>query len=123
MSGKPRLFTETPLFRDTYNISLELFKLTTKFSKQFKYTLGQRIIDHFLDLIDLLYKSNSCKDKNDKLFHIEKFINTHELLKVHVRLSEELGAIPRSSLTKIHLSLDNIGKQIHGLKRYTTSDK
>lgn len=121
MSGKPRLFTETPLFRDTYNISLTLFKLTTRFSKQFKYTLGQRIIDCSLELIDLLYKSNTCKSKEDKLEYIEKFINLQELLKIHIRLSEELGAIPRSSLTNVHLGLDNIGKQIHGLKRFTVA--
>lgn len=120
MSGKPRLFTETPLFRDTYNISLTLFRLTTKFNKQFKYTLGQRIIDCSLELIDLLYKSNCSKDKEEKLVYINKYISVHELLKIHLRLSEELGAISRNSLINIHLSLDNIGKQIHGLKRFTS---
>lgn len=117
MSGRPILFTETSIFRDTYEVSLKLYRLTTKFSKQFKYSLGTRIIDSSLDLIDLLYKCNSVGDIKEKLVHIDKFINTQELLKIQLRLGEELGAIPRKNLSSIHLLMESIGKQIHGIKR------
>jgi hypothetical protein len=117
MSGRHILFTETSIFRDTYEVSLKLYRLTTKFSKQFKYSLGTRIIDSSLDLIDLLYKCNSVGDIKEKLVHIDKFINTQELLKIQLRLGEELGAIPRKNLSSIHLLMESIGKQIHGIKR------
>jgi hypothetical protein len=35
------LYTELPVYRDTYQLILRVFEYTKEFSKEYKYTLGQ----------------------------------------------------------------------------------
>ena len=35
------LYTELPIYRDTYQLILRIFEITKEFSKEYKYTLGQ----------------------------------------------------------------------------------
>lgn len=35
------LYTELPVYRDTYQLILRIFEFTREFSKEYKYTLGQ----------------------------------------------------------------------------------
>lgn len=37
------LYTELPVYRDTYQLVLKVFELTKDFSREFKYTLGQEM--------------------------------------------------------------------------------
>ena len=35
------LYTELPVYRDTYQLILKVFEYTKEFAKEYKYTLGQ----------------------------------------------------------------------------------
>ena len=56
-------YTELPLFKAGYDLTIEIFKTTKDFNKEYKYTLGERIKSNGLDLMLLLYRANSIKDK------------------------------------------------------------
>jgi len=56
-------YTELPLFKAGYDLTVELFKTTKEFNKEYKYTLGERIKANGLDLMLLLYRANSSKEK------------------------------------------------------------
>ena len=49
------LYNELPVYRDSYNLLLEIYKATNKFSHEYKYCLGQDMKRDVLNLFRSLY--------------------------------------------------------------------
>ena len=52
------LYTELPVYRDSYTLILKVFEYTKEFDKEYKYTLGQDMKRDALRLIRNLYRAN-----------------------------------------------------------------
>ncbi len=52
------LYNELPVYRDSYNLLLEIYKATNKFSHEYKYCLGQDMKRDVLNLFRSLYRAN-----------------------------------------------------------------
>lgn len=44
-----------------------MFKFTKEFGKEYKYTVGESLKKHTIDLLMLIYRANSRKDKQEVL--------------------------------------------------------
>lgn len=40
------LYYDLPVFKDVYKMTLEIFRITTNFSREYKFTLGQDCSSH-----------------------------------------------------------------------------
>ncbi len=107
-------YSELPIYKDTYTLVLDIFNLVKEYSKMYKYTLGNSLLNNSLLLLNHLYKANSTVDK---MPHLNDFINTFEIIKVELRLSCDLYATTIKRQEKILLLMNKIGKQIHGWKK------
>ena len=52
------LSEELPIYRDTYKLLLEIYKVTNKFSREYKYSLGQDMKRDALILFRNIYRAN-----------------------------------------------------------------
>lgn len=83
-----------------------------KMPKKDKYSLGQKIEQTNLEMIELLIGAGSNKDK--KLLYLEKASIKLDLLKLLIRLAEEIKAIPTKKYLHLQEILQEIGKMLGG---------
>lgn len=108
------LYYDLPVFRDTYQLTLELFKLTANFSREYKFTIGQDMKRDCIMLVRSIYRANKCKEREK---YLEEFIDNFEVLKLEVRLCADLCLISRKQQVHIAARMESIGKQITGWRK------
>jgi len=57
------LYYDLPVFKDVYKMTLRIFELTSNFSREYKFTLGQDLKRDCILLVRSIYRANKCKDK------------------------------------------------------------
>lgn len=110
------LTDETPIFKDTYDLTETIFKISNQFPHQYKYTVGQRLLDTLLDMTGLIFEINRHSNKS-KSIYIEKYINKYQQMKVLWRLSNDLKIISQKIFIRLQPCIENIGRQIYGIKK------
>ena len=103
------LYNELPVYRDSYNLLLEIYKATNKFSHEYKYSLGQDMKRDALSLFRNLYRANKSQVKAE---HLECFLNDFELLKLEMRLCVDLKLLPIKKMAQLSRIMDAIGRQV-----------
>lgn len=109
------LYNQLPIYRDSYVLLLEIYQVTNKFSRDFKYTLGQDMKRDALELFRHLYEANVSVDERRK--HLDKFFTAFELLKTEIRLCVDLNVLSIKKLAQISLMMENISKQARAWKK------
>ncbi|NDV56926.1 four helix bundle protein [Bacteroides sp. 519] len=108
------LYYSLPVYRDTYRLILLLFKLTKEFSREYKYTLGQDIKHDTMQLVRHIYRANKGEGRKE---HLQEFADDFELVKLQIRLCQDLRLISPKQFSEVVLLMDTIGKQISGWSR------
>jgi len=56
-------YQHLPIYKLTYDLLLRIMQVTKNFPREYKYTLGQKLKDEVIELIVLIYKANSARDR------------------------------------------------------------
>lgn len=103
------LYNKLPIYRDAYQLLLEIYQITNKFARDFKYTLGQDMKRDVLTMFRDLYGANISVEK--RIEYLDNFLTAFELLKVEMRLCADLKILSINKLAQLSLIMDCIGKQ------------
>lgn len=79
--------TELPVYKDSYQLVLRVFEETRNFPKEYKYTLGQDMKRDALHLLHCIYRANKHQNRVE---HLEVFLDELELLKLEIRLRVDM---------------------------------
>lgn len=109
------VYNQLPIYRDSYQLLLDIYQTTNKFARDFKYTLGQDMKRDCLDLVRHLYNANT--DINMRQAHIDKFLSTFETLKVEIRLCVDMNILSVNKLAQLSLLMDSIARQARGWRK------
>lgn len=110
-------FEHTSIFQSAYGLTLEIYKATKNFSKEHKYTLGERLKNITHEILDLVMKTNEAQGK-DKLSGITLIDYKKEELRIHLRLAFDLKIISGGQLEIFNKKLEEIGKQLGGWRKW-----
>jgi len=108
------------IFQSAYMLTLEIYKTTKNFSKEYKYTIGERLRNLAHDLLELVIKTNKMPGK-EKLDGIKQIDYKKEELRIHLRLAYDLKLIGHGHLGVFNTKIEEIGKQAGGWLRWTDS--
>jgi hypothetical protein len=103
------LYYDLPVFKDVYHLILKIFEYTKDFPREYKFTLGQDLKRDGVNLIRSIYRANKSKEKTQ---YLEAFLDDFELLKLELRLCNDMKLIPLKKHAELSLLMDKIGKQI-----------
>lgn len=109
------IYNQLPLYRDSYQLLLDIYQTTNKFSRDFKYTLGQDMKRDCLDMVRYLYNANT--DQSERKAHIDKFLASFETLKVEIRLCVDMNILSLNKLAHLSLLMDSIARQARGWRK------
>ncbi|NCA80817.1 MAG: four helix bundle protein, partial [Sphingobacteriia bacterium] len=81
------IYNTLPVFKKGYDLLIEIFKMTTDLSREYKYTAGEKLKNQALELLLQIYKANLSREKE---IHIDKCRETTEMLRLLIRLLHDL---------------------------------
>ena len=81
------LYYDLPVFKDMYKLILKIFEYTKDFPQEYKHSLGQDLKKDGINLVRSIYRANKSTNKKE---HLETFLDDFELLKLQIRLCQQL---------------------------------
>lgn len=114
------VFTSLPVYKSSYDLLIELNKKVSFFSREHKYSLGERIKNEALDLIINIYKANKSKGSN-RLGYIDTARKNIEILRLFLRLCKDLKVIGLKAFVFINSKINEVSKQLKGWFNYVNN--
>lgn len=108
------LYDELPVFKASYDLLLEIFRFTANFTREYKYTVGEKLKNHMLDLISLVYKANSARSKSDIIQQAREQI---EMIRLLIRVMKDMQQVSLNSFVTINKQIENVSKQLTGWQK------
>ncbi len=112
---------ELPVYKVSYELLLYSFKLIKNLTREFKYTLGEKIKNEMIDLLMNVYRANKIRSSNLKLKKVEVAIENIEVIRLLFRLLHDLHEISIEEHVKISVSIENVRRQLLGWKKFLKS--
>jgi len=107
-------YDDLSVYKASYDLLLEIFKFTKSFAKDYKYTVGESLKNETLELITLIYRANSKKEKFDTLQTAREKI---EVIRLFVRLMKDLHQISIKKFVLVNKQIENVSKQLTGWQK------
>ncbi|TSC93568.1 MAG: hypothetical protein Athens101428_635 [Candidatus Berkelbacteria bacterium Athens1014_28] len=104
---------EIPIIQKVYDFYRELYLAVEKMPKKDKYTLGEKTQRATLDLIELLIEAG-YQEKFKKRAILDRAAVKLDLIKLIVRLGQDLKAIPTNKYLSLEEKLQEIGRMLGG---------
>jgi hypothetical protein len=102
------------IYRDLYQFLLELNRCTLNFSKNFKYTSGQTLLELSIKRLSLIVQISSEKKMRSKQIYLKRFILMSHESEVRLRLLRDLNVISKEVYASLILKESKIVKQAQG---------
>ena len=107
-------YDELPVYKASYDLLLEIFKFTRNFTREYKYTIGESLKKETVELITLIFRANSKKDKFDVLQAAREHI---EVIRLFIRLMKDLKQISLKKFVQVNKQVENVSKQLTGWQK------
>ena len=86
-------YDELPVYKASYDLLLEIFQFTKNFNKEFKYTVGESLKKETTELITLIYRANSKKEKSDVIQEARERIEVIRLFILNILFQDTLKEV------------------------------
>lgn len=113
-------YNHLPIFQLAYQLTLEIHQTVRQFSREYKYTLGQKLKEIISDLLDLIVAANSKEDKAEIL---EEARAKLEQFRIHLRLACDLKILGLKKYEAFNRTLEEISKQLSGWLEWAKNKK
>lgn len=104
-------YNHLPVFQKTYLLTVEMYGVTSKFPRLYRFTLGEKLKALLSDLLCLIVAANGQEDKMPSL---EEAAITLEQLRIHIRLGSDLKILGLGTYESMSRTLEEISKQLAG---------
>jgi hypothetical protein len=93
---------------------LGIFQFTKEFSKEYKYTVGESLKKETIELLTLIYRANTRRNKEEVLQSAREQI---EIIRLLIRVMKDMKQISLEKFVKINESVENVSKQLAGWQK------
>ncbi len=107
-------YSELPVYKATYDLLLAIFQFTSHFTKEYKYTVGESLKKETIELITLIYRANSRKDKTETLQTAREHI---EVIRLLIRLVKDMRQISLKKFVAVNEQVENVSRQLTGWQK------
>jgi proline dehydrogenase len=109
-------YNDLPVYKAAYDALLQIFALTHQLSKEYKYTLGEKLKNEITDLLTNIYRANRQRDKNEILLKSREQV---EIIRLYIRILKDTKQISNRKYIYINTFIENVSKQLSGWQKYS----
>ncbi|GAI94110.1 unnamed protein product [marine sediment metagenome] len=104
-------YIELPVYKAAYDLLLQIFALTHNLTREYKFTLGEKLKNEITDLLTNIYRANRVREKAKIL---EKARENLELVRLYIRILLDTKQISNKKHIFINQSIEKESKQLAG---------
>ena len=108
-----------PVFKKGYDLLIEIYKMTSGLSREYKFTVGEKLKNETLELLLQIYKANLSREKE---IHIDRCRENTEAVRLLIRLLHDLRQISIKRMIVLNVLIENVSKQLSGWKKSVSKD-
>lgn len=109
------IYDNLPVFKDTYDLLLQIIRLSTNLQRDFRYTLGERLKTEITDLCIYIYKANGSYEKQE---FIEQARERMVVIKLQIRVLHDTKQISVKQYAMLADKMESISKQLASWEKY-----
>jgi len=107
-----------PAVQKAYDLCNELLPRISNFSKDYKFSLGDRIVENSLTILELLIQASYSRHKVKLLDEANMRL---ERLRFLLRLSRDLGPVSNKGYEHVMKMITELGNQVGGWRKQAFS--
>lgn len=92
------IYSKLPIYNSVFFLLKDLYERVPKFSKQYKYILGEKMLNSCINIILLITQISEEKEKEKRSIYVSKIIDETNILLTYVRLANELNQLGKESV-------------------------
>ena len=104
-------YSELPVYKAAYDLLLQVFGLVHNLSREYKYSLGEKLKNENTELLSNIYRANRTTKKNE---HLEKARENLELVRLYIRILKDTQQIGMKRYVSINQNMEGVSKQLAG---------
>lgn len=112
------LYINLPVYKSGYDLLINIYKVTKTFSREYKYTLGEKLKEESLQLLIQIYLANKSKKKT-RIQNIDTARQHIEIIRLLFRILKDLGVISSKVFVRINIKIEELSKQLTAWQKYT----
>lgn len=106
------------LYKATFDFLLYFAKIMVNYQREYKYTIGERLMNTIVEAMVIIYKANSAKNKSARLEFISEVQEKVQYINILLRLSCGIMAISKDKYNVCCNYMMDIEMQLAGWKGY-----
>ena len=111
------LYTNLPIYKSCYQLTNTVAPIVAKFPKQYRFNLGNKLLDMAIDITVQIFTINSSYEKESI---IQNFLTPFQVFITSIRLAKDLNLISIQQFAHITKITTSIEKQATGWKKSVT---
>jgi hypothetical protein len=112
------LFSELPVYKLGYDLLIQIYERTAVFSREYKYTMGERLKNEITEMLINIYKANKSK-KETRSQYIEGARQNVEVVRLLLRICKDLKVIGLKTFVSLDVKVEELSKQLASWQKYT----
>lgn len=106
-----------PVYKDAYDLMLEIFQYSKQFQREYRFTLGERLKNEVLELLIKVYEAQMGYDRQKNILRARKHAELSRLL---IRLTKDLRLIDLKRFIRMNDNIEKILRQLSGWLKVQT---
>jgi len=111
------------IYKKTFEFLKYYSHLFSNFQKEYRYTIGEKLLDRIIEFIVLIYNANDAKDNEVRFKILTDMKNKLQYINIGLRLSDALHCISSEKYENSIQFVFEIEKQLSGWIKYTNEKK
>ena len=111
-------YDNLPVYKESYDLLVALFKFTKEFGKEYKYTIGESIKKEVIEMITHIYRANSVIEQ--RAMHIGAARENAEVIRLFLRLLRDLHQVDLKKFVLLNMKIESVSKQLHAWQKHCT---
>ncbi|MDA8258035.1 MAG: four helix bundle protein [Betaproteobacteria bacterium] len=112
------IHTNLPIYRDAYRLFDVVMELQKNMPREFKPSVGFKLRDECIEILTLVFRANTMRDRVGHLLDLIEHLSVAELL---LRFACDKRLISKAQYAAAIELTTNVGKQANGWRRAATS--
>jgi hypothetical protein len=112
------LYSDLPVYKLSYDLLIAIYDRTKLFTREHKYTLGEKLKNETLELLINIYKANKSK-QSTRLQYIDTARQNVEVVRLLLRVTKDLKIIGIKGHVALNVQVEELSKQLSSWQKYT----
>lgn len=104
-------YDNLPVYKVAYDLLQEIIRLRTQLKREYKYTLGEKLVNEATEMIINIFRANASKNKKELIFKARE--NT-EVVRLLLRLLKDLKELSLKRFIAVNEKLEVVSRQLTG---------